>query len=488
MSVQPQSVKPRGVSRMLRWSIVAILFIVVIHFSSLYNSQEEVVENTTLNVPAKNGKRNDTLSENPRTSMGNQKIYNPPEICGKEWQSKYQALHQDIINNRREPKFLVYSCPWTTKGKGEGTQTVRTLSDAEQYQLDFFDSAFENTKALLENRGHTKHAKDGWLTNNTSEVIGFMRKENVQAYLDKPVEIATSNLYFVENGMQRNKQLMQRAKELKISPLLPGSQRYAMIGCAYDFLFKKSPSLQKALENTRNALRANSALVIGIHIRLGDLQFGRNFTRVPESDFQKYFSCAEKIERDVFNLDGNKVNTRQTRWFLAADNVLVKDYARKHFAEKVITAENKPEHLDLFKKGEKPPSDEGMLGVLHDHFMLAQCDFLVLSESSFDVLKTKAIFRVEDDCINHQQALTKSFPKKLLTQHSSNKELLRSSNVQPIEHYKRRKDGGGGWRVMCAECHLLHFPKQPFTRQLGVSREIRTPKRDLEEICGVKRT
>lgn len=53
VSAQPQSVKPRGVSRMLRWSIVAILFIVVIHFSSLYNSQEEVVENTTLNVPGK---------------------------------------------------------------------------------------------------------------------------------------------------------------------------------------------------------------------------------------------------------------------------------------------------------------------------------------------------------------------------------------------------------------------------------------------------
>ena len=61
----------------------------------------------------------------------------------------------------------------------------------------------------------------------------------------------------------------------------------------------------------------------------------------------------------------------------------MKHYARKHFAEKVITAENKPEHLDIFKKGEKPPSDEGMMGVLHDHFMLAECDFLVLSDSSF---------------------------------------------------------------------------------------------------------
>ena len=242
----------------------------------------------------------------------------------------------------------------------------------------------ETRKHYWRTGGHAQEVLDGWLTKNTSAVVSLMRKENFKVYFDKPVEMVASILYLVEGGIQKNKHLMQRARELKISPLLPGSQRYAVIGCAYDFLFNESPLLQNALENTRKALPSNNAFIIGIHIRLGDKQFGRENTRISESEFPKFFSCAKKVERELYNLDGKTAGVipRKVRWFLAADSVLVKDYARKHFAEKVITSEYKPEHLDIFKKGEKPPSDEGMLGVLHDHFMLAECDFLVLSAGS----------------------------------------------------------------------------------------------------------
>ena len=227
--------------------------------------------------------------------------------------------------------------------------------------------------------GQTKKDLVGWLTRNDSAVLSLVKKENFNFYFDKPVEIVTSNVYFAEGAMQENKYLMQRARDMEISPLLPDSQRYAKIGCAFDVLFDKPPRLQKALQNTRRKLRERSTFVIGIHIRLGDKQFGRNNTRVSESDFPKYFLCAKKVERKLFNLDDRK----HVRWFLATDSLLVKDYARKHFAEKVFTEENKPEHIDLFNEGEKPPSDEGMMAVLHDHFMLAECDFLVLSRSSF---------------------------------------------------------------------------------------------------------
>jgi len=237
----------------------------------------------------------------------------------------------------------------------------------------------ETRKHYWRTGGHTNKALDGWLTKNTSAVVNLVKKEDFKVYFDKPVEIVTSILYFAEGVMQKNKYLMHRAQDMEIIPLLPGSQQYAMIGCAFDFLFHTTPRLQNALQNTRKKLRKNSAFVIGIHIRLGDKPFGRNHTRVSESDFPKYFWCATKVERKLFNLGGRK----HARWFLAVDSLLVKDYARKHFAEKVITAEHKPEHLDIFKKGEKPPSDESMMGVLHDHFMLAECDFFVLSESSF---------------------------------------------------------------------------------------------------------
>ena len=338
--------------------------------------------------------------------MRTQKLYSSPDICGKEWQSKYQALHQDIINNKQEAKFLVYSCPWTNKGCcGYGNRVYAMVSlfylailtdraflihwkapkplerflAPKNINWDFPIPLLETRKHFWRTGGHTPKTRDGWLTKNTSAVVNLVKKENFQVYFDKPVEIVSTILYFVEHAMQKNKYLMQRAQDMEISPLLPGSQRYAMIGCAFDVLFSTTPPLQNILQNTRKKLRENNAFVIGIHIRLGDTQFGRNNTRVSESDFPKYFWCAAEVERKLFNLDGR----RHARWFLATDSLLVKDYARKHFAEKIITAENKPQHLDIFKKSEKPPSDEGMMGVLHDHFMLAECDFLVLSESSF---------------------------------------------------------------------------------------------------------
>ena len=264
----------------------------------------------------------------------------------------------------------------------EKTQTVRTLSDAKDYQLDFSDSAFGNTQTFLERYFWSEEKRSRRLAiKNGAALASLMTKENFNVYFDKPMEIVVSNVYFAEGAMQENKYLMQRAQDMEISPLLPGSQRHAKIGCAFDVLFNKTPDLQNALQNTRKKFRENCTFVIGIHIRLGDREFGRNITRFSESDFPKYFFCVERVERKLFNLDSRK----HARWFLATDSLRVKDFARKHFAEKVITEENKPEHLDLFKKGKKSLSDldEGMMGSLHDHFMLAECDFLVLSRSSF---------------------------------------------------------------------------------------------------------
>ena len=80
-----------------------------------------------------------------------------------------------------------------------------------------------------------------------------------------------------------------------------------MIGCAYDILFRPTKRLKNALENTRKALRENKTNVIGIHIRVGDEQFGRNNTsRV--SDYQQFFSCAKKVEPKFL-----KVQVRETR-------------------------------------------------------------------------------------------------------------------------------------------------------------------------------
>ena len=335
-----------------------------------------------------------------------QPTYPAPDICGKKWQSQYRALHEDIINNKREPKFLVYTCPWSNNGCcGYGNRVYALVSlfylavltnraflidwraprpltlflKPNNINWNFPVPRLETRKHYWRTGGEESKVRKGWLMRNTTAFVSWIGNENVLNYFDKPVEIATSILFFAHYGIRKNKYLMRQARKLKLRPILPGSRKFDMIGCALDMLFRPTKRLQNALEITRKALRENAAFVIGIHIRLGDQQFGRNNTRV--SNFQQFFSCAKKVERKTFNHYSNTTK-KKTRWFLATDNVLVKDYARKYYGKKVIMDNNNPEHLDFHKKNEKH-SVEGMLGVLHDHYMLAESDYLILSESSF---------------------------------------------------------------------------------------------------------
>lgn len=355
------------------------------------------------------------------TSLHSGQIYHPPDICGKEWQSQYQELHADIVSGREKPKFLVYSCPWKNSAGccGYGNR-VRALVSMF-YLAVLTDRAFlidwreprplqqflipksidwnfpipdlTNRKHYWRTGGEQSNLRRGWLTKNTSTFVSWLQTEDMTRYFDHPVEIASSCLFFAPKAIMENEYLMKRAHVLKIRPLLPGVPRYSMIGCAYDYLFRPRKSVQDRLETTRKALRGNGNFVIGLHIRLGDKLFGRrNDTRV--SNFQKFFSCAAKVEREIFHLSDD-ASRRQCRWFLATDSLLVKKYALKYFPEKVVTSENKPEHLDIYKKGEKT-SDEGMIGILHDHYILAESDFFVLSDSSFGLTAVGLSMRKDD--------------------------------------------------------------------------------------------
>ncbi|XP_029207284.2 uncharacterized protein LOC114970947 [Acropora millepora] len=332
-----------------------------------------------------------------------------PNVCGADWQTKYQELHTSIIKGTRKPKFLVYSCPWTNKGCcGYGNRVYALVSlfylailtdraflidwTAPKPLKHFLEPKSINWNYPVPNLDHRRHlwrtlkddkekVRDGWITKNTSAFVSWMRSENMMKYFDKPVEIATSILFFAENAMKKNIYLTKRARELTLRPLLVGTPRYSMIGCAFDFLFQPKTTLQDSLDNTRRALRKNGALFVGIHIRLGDQQFGRVDT--PRVDnFKMFFACAKKVERQIFHLANDRVTGLRTRWFLATDSVFVKEYAMKYFPEKIITTESKPQHLDIYENNEEP-SEEAILNVLHDHYILAESDFLVLSPSSF---------------------------------------------------------------------------------------------------------
>ena len=270
----------------------------------IYSSIIFIMTNGSLFIVA--NKANKTVvsvpKEGPQTTWQTRKVDGSPDVCGKEWQPRYQALHKDIINNKREAKFLVYICDSTYTGHARGCfgygDRVRAVISLF-YLAILTDRAFlihwktpkplerfltpKNINwtfpiPLLETRKHfwrkiygqTKKELEDWLVRNGSALSSLVKTENFNVYFDKPVEIIASNVYLAGGAMQTNKHLMQRARDLEISPLLPGFRRHALIGCAFNFLFDIPPRLQKALQNTRKKLRENNTFVIGIHIRLGD--------------------------------------------------------------------------------------------------------------------------------------------------------------------------------------------------------------------------
>ena len=228
-------------------------------------------------------------------------------------------------------------------------------------------------------KGNNIHVENDVTRSPTESYEDFKKwVENVDftRLLHRPVEIITS-FWFFAPSFRRNKHFSELARMLG-NP--SRGHRFSMIGCAFHFLFQKTPAFEERLLAARASLDFKPDVPkIGIHVRLGDLpSFGRQSRRdVRTTDFVRYFTCALQMQRAISEADPN-IAESDIKWFLATDNNDVKKYALENYPHKVRTLTIKLEHIAL-----KKPSEEGLIGVLLDNFLLSESDFLIMSESSF---------------------------------------------------------------------------------------------------------
>ena len=393
------------------------------------------------------------------------------EVCGTGWQENYRKLHANILRKRLEEKYLVYLCPGTRQGCcGYGNRLRAVVSLF--YLSVLTDRAFlidwrvpEPIENHLKPRsiqwnytepidvctglrirkhywGSTKtdiREAEGWIIKDSSHFKKWLTTTDLKGYFDWPVEEITTIWYFAEAGLILNPYLLQRAKELGVTPLISKIPKYNLIGCAFDFLFSKSGAVDNKLNEMRTQLKFDKGPIIGIHIRTGDDQFDyfssdndrtwnvKNVTRLLE-----FFDCARKVERKLF---GNETNQRTNwvRWFVSTDNIEVRDFVQESYPGKVVTSNLTIQHLDILfnttifnftaecnytdvsnttlvcynvdifnlteycanrtnytlEAGDNStingtrPFTEGIIAMLVDHFLLAESDFLILCDSSF---------------------------------------------------------------------------------------------------------
>ena len=327
-------------------------------------------------------------------------------LCGTKWQRDYIKLHDDILNNRRPPKYLVYFCGGKKYGCGgygnrlgaitslfylavvtgraflidwNSTVPIAEYLQPRNIRWDFPTSKLRHLKRNYHYWGKGDHEMISMDSQRSSDKFSLFREwleqTDFEKYLDSPVEVITSLWYFAPSFLQ-HKFAERVADKLGVKPK---GHRYSLVGCAFDFLFERTPEFERTLSTARESLHLKANVPrIGIHIRMGDASsFNHGSLDQRTTDFTNFFMCAKKLESAIIQSHKN-VNQTDIKWFLATDNTKVKENALRAYPNKVVSLAVKVEHINYRK-----PSMEGMTGVLLDHTFLSECDFLVLSDSSF---------------------------------------------------------------------------------------------------------
>ena len=228
-----------------------------------------------------------------------------------------------------------------------------------------------------------------------TDFVSWLLQTDIQAYFDRPVEKVVSNWYFADSLLE-NPYLEQNVHELGIRR---ERSEYSLIGCAFDFLFQKSRELETRLDAARRSLGlASQAPKLGLHIRMGDMSLHRGLLKNNHIGYKRFMNCAGVFGEALASRKADTV--RETvKWFLATDDVAVKRYALKNYPLNAVTLNITPQHLNSLTKTTNSDKMEGMFGVLIDHFLLSECDFLILSMSTFGKTAAALFFHSEGTSI-----------------------------------------------------------------------------------------
>ncbi|XP_031567205.1 uncharacterized protein LOC116302127 [Actinia tenebrosa] len=330
------------------------------------------------------------------------------QICGVKWQDKYKKLHQDILESRVPPRYLVFNCGGVGYGCGgygnringitsllylavltkrallidwKSNISITEYFSPKNIKWDFSQAKLRGLKSRHHFWGKGFHknvpietVRPGY---TFDEVIKWLLKTDLEHYFDHEVEYISTQWYFAP-AIRRSKYLGKTARDVTTKRR---GHRYSLIGCAFDFLFQQTPMFKKLLSKTRKSLNWKSGIPrIGIHFRAGDVPAFRTNKKSKTpiySALEQFFQCAKKLERLFKKIDPS-LDTSSIEWFLATDTKEVKYYGEKKYPNKVTYLDIKIEHISM-----SDPSRLGIEGVLLDNALLAECDILIMSDSSF---------------------------------------------------------------------------------------------------------
>ena len=302
------------------------------------------------------------------------------DFCKNSWQEDYTKLHQHLIETNQ--KFLIHKCNrigWGNRVKGLMVYFHFAVVTKRAYIIDC------NSPSPLDKYLSPRNIKWNYKVKFANLTV---RREKI-FIADNILKISNSDTnqferllnYSVELNPRivgKNASWHTRVVPLKYDlPVWPDLEQ--MGGCSFHYLFRKSDYLQRRLDEWKKELGFNENIVLGIHIREGDMVFNfggirKRFSNL-EKDIDFTFTCAEQIQKVI----EKKYNTDKVIWFLAADSEKRKATVEKKYGSKVRFISGPIEHVAHATRGNE---DAGHLSMFLDFFLLRESDFRLYSSPS----------------------------------------------------------------------------------------------------------
>ena len=332
---------------------------------------------------------------------------NPPNSSGAVWQNFYRDFHFHTTNQspNADSRFLIYICEGKMRGCGGLGNRVQAIASLFYLALltnrtflvrwkgpgelqEFLEPNQINWVYVEGTLDHLASSKKYWGCCGTTAGTTVRREPEEQfqqwvatvdfsSVLTNPVEYIGS-IWSFPKFLWQNPFLQRRIKDLDL-PRYDPAVPYHLVGCALDFLFKKSSSFETLLSDTRQSLQINrEGPLLGIHIRSNDKNFGVYVSPPRSRNTTSFFVCAERVHKLLeFFAKSRGSRMPKAKWFLAADNEYFKAYAYKYFTYPISTIDFVPRHIEYSRGGSDLLRD-----VLLDLYLLSECDYLVITRES----------------------------------------------------------------------------------------------------------
>ena len=311
--------------------------------------------------------------------------------CSQDWQIEYRELHSRILHDKSsKQRYAIFDTIYS--GMADRLTSAITvffyalLTDRAykiRWQPGNLSRAYDapNIDWTYNEHGREADATTECVENWYGGPRPLEELEQIFRYSDlNATGRNCSSVRWTMNHGQLNQLFSNPYHRERL--LLWGFHPETAFGCAFNFLFSATDEVLNMLPAAYNALQDETALIIGIQIRVGDHSFGQgrdcksdidNFWPTGHS-IDEYYNCASQIEE-------HKRLTAKQRviWFVISDCFGVRVDAKEKYGDKVMTnLQMLPTHLL------DPGSDDGAAFLLPfaENWLFGMTQFQVFTQNS----------------------------------------------------------------------------------------------------------